>query len=138
MTKSKFLLPLDGTEKSLNSINWFKKLFSSEEAEVTLMNVLEFYYRPDITAFDDISYETSRDGSARYLDRAEKMLEGYEVNKLIIGGASADEILKEAESGRYDMIIMTKSSAKGITKFIGSVTSKVVRNSSVAVIVIPE
>jgi len=47
-------------------------------------------------------------------------------------------ILKEAKDGMYDLLIMTKSSVKGVSRIIGSTTSKVVRNSEVAVIVVPE
>jgi nucleotide-binding universal stress UspA family protein len=36
------------------------------------------------------------------------------------------------------LIIMTKSSVKGISRIIGSVTSQVVRDSEVSVVIVPE
>lgn len=64
--------------------------------------------------------------------------EGYTVTTESAAGHVADSILKEAKEGSYDLIVMTKSSVKGISRLIGSVTSKVVRDSEVAVVVIPE
>jgi nucleotide-binding universal stress UspA family protein len=72
------------------------------------------------------------------LNEAEKQLEGYTVNKLSILGSSADVILNEAKQGAFDMIVMAKSNARGLKRLIGSVTSKVVRDSEVAVIVVPQ
>jgi nucleotide-binding universal stress UspA family protein len=71
------------------------------------------------------------------LKNASKVLDGYGVNEIIIHGAVADTILKVAVDDSYDLIIMTKSSVKGFSRIFGSVTTKVVRDSEVAVIVIP-
>ena len=136
MSKLKILIPLDGSEKSMDSINWFKKSLSIGDAEVTLLNVMAphgFMEEVSPSSVQDLI-----DGSKQILDTAEKELDGYTVNKFSIWGYSADEILKEAKEGSYDMIIMTKSSVKGISRYIGSVTTKVVRDSEVAVIVVPE
>jgi len=76
--------------------------------------------------------------SKQILDNAAKELEGYTVNKLNFVGHISDLILKEAKDGNYDMIVMTKSSVKGISRVIGSVTNKVIHHSDVAVVVVPE
>ena len=83
-------------------------------------------------------FETAKQKSNQALDVAEKELEGYKVSKLSATGFIPDVILEEAKGGKYDLIIMTKSSVKGISRIIGSVTTKVVRNSEIAVIVVPE
>ncbi len=44
MEKKKVLVPLDGTDRSMHSIDWLKKLFEKEEIKVTLMNVAEIGY----------------------------------------------------------------------------------------------
>jgi nucleotide-binding universal stress UspA family protein len=41
MPKLKILVPLDGTEKSMHSLAWLKKIFGKEEVEVTLIHVVE-------------------------------------------------------------------------------------------------
>ena len=135
MPRLKVLVPLDGSEKSMHSLNWVKKFFTPEEVEVTLINVMERIYTGEVVP---LNIEYTANSSVQILDEAEKELAGYKVKKLNPWGYSSDAILKEAADGNYDMIIMTKSSVKGISRFIGSVTSKVVRNSEVAVGVVPE
>lgn len=138
MSKLKVLVPLDGSEKSMHSLDWLKKFYSNEAVEVTLLNVMEVYYTPEMPPIEDFSHETARKWSSETLDKAEKQLEGYTVGKLSVPGSSADVILGHAKEGAFDLIIMTKSSVKGLTRLIGSVTSKVVRDSEVAVVVVPQ
>jgi nucleotide-binding universal stress UspA family protein len=53
-------------------------------------------------------------------------------------GYIPDEILKKAEEGNYDVIIMAKSCKTGFLRMIGSVTSKVLKNAKIPVIVLPQ
>ena len=48
MSKMKVLIPLDGSEKSMHSIDWLKKFFSHEDVEVTLMVVTEVILTKEI------------------------------------------------------------------------------------------
>lgn len=145
MTKLKILVPLDGYEKSLHAINWLKKVYTKEEAEVTLVNVVELStYLPSMSPFEDIPsydfvelYEISKKRSSETLEEGEKQLEGYHVSKLSLFGQSADMILKTSKDGDFDMIIMTKSSVVGLFRFLGSVATKVVHDSEIPVVVIP-
>jgi nucleotide-binding universal stress UspA family protein len=137
LSKLKVLVPLDGSEKSMHSLNWLKKFFSKEDLEITLIYVTEVFYTGDLNPAKTL-LENAEFKSKQILDNAAKELEGYTVNKLNFAGHISDLILKEAKDGNYDMIVMTKSSVKGISRIIGSVTSKVVRNSEVAVIVVPD
>ena len=146
MSKLKILIPLDGSERSMHSLDWFKKNFTPKDVEVTLFHVIEAIHSEETFSIQDVKNTGLK--SKVILDKAAKELEGYNVdksstnfkiNKLNTWGYSADLILKEAKEGNYDMIIMTKSSEKGgISRIIGSVTHKVVRDSEVAVVVIPE
>jgi nucleotide-binding universal stress UspA family protein len=138
MSKLKVLVPLDGSEKSMHSLDWLKNFYSSETVEVTLLNVMEVYYNTEMPPIEDFSHETAKRWSSQSLDDAEKQLEGYTVDKLSVPGSSADVMIKQAKEGSFDLIVMTKSSLKGFTRLIGSVTSKVVRDSEVAVIVVPQ
>jgi nucleotide-binding universal stress UspA family protein len=146
MIKLKVLVPLDGSEKSLHSLNWLKKFFTKDEAEVTLLNVIEpSSYISQLSSLGESPFldfrelfESSKKRSIEALEEGEKQLEGYNVTKLSLEGQSGDVILDTAKAGGFDMIIMTKSSVMGLLRLIGSVTSKVVRDSEVAVVVIPE
>ncbi|MHC1719154.1 MAG: universal stress protein [Clostridiaceae bacterium] len=139
MTKFRILIPLDGSEKSTHSIDWLKSFYSKEDAEITLINIAQVIYTSEAEAIAVMSeLGIAKDSSNRVLDEAAKKLVGYDIEKLSVYGTIADKILKEAVDGKYDMIVMTKSSVKGVSRIIGSVTSKVVRNSPVAVVVVPE
>jgi nucleotide-binding universal stress UspA family protein len=136
MSKIKILIPLDGTEKSMHSLDWLKKFYSKEQSDVTLIYVAEVFYKGE--TIDVSSFKNFENVGLQILDEAASKLEGYNVNTINVHGHVADMILKEAKDGEYDLVIMTKSSVKGVSRIIGSVTSKVVRNSEVAVIVVPE
>ena len=137
MSKLKVLVPLDGSEKSMHSLNWLKKFFGKEELEITLINVFQMFYSGEMIPVRSL-YENVASESKQVLENAAKELEGYKVNALSATGFIPDVILKEAKDGNYDMIVMTKSSVKGISRILGSVTTKVVRDSEVSVIVVPE
>ncbi|MCB2294496.1 universal stress protein [Clostridium algoriphilum] len=142
MKKLKILVPLDGTERSMHSINWLKKFFSKDAISITLMNVVETVLtnKMIVPTPNSIPNEFGylAEESKLVLDKAIKELEGYEVEKFSILGYAGDEILKKAEKDSSDIIIMTKCSKKGLYRIIGSVTSKVVRNAKVSVVVIPD
>lgn len=136
MKKTKILVPLDTTERSTHSINWIKKYFNKNDIEITLMNVREIIVAEDLIM--PVNMWDMREESNLALDEASVELEGYTVEKFATFGYASDQILKKAEEDNYDMIIMTKSTKKGLVRMVGSVTSKVIKNAKATVIVIPE
>ena len=136
MKKIKALVPLDGTERSMHSLNWLKDFFKKDAISITLMNVMEIVITNDMVVPTEFDYLVEE--SKSFLDKAKKELEGYEVENFITFGYAGEQILKKAKKDSYDIIIMTKSNKKGLYKMVGSVTSKVVRNTHISVIVIPE
>ena len=136
MKKIKILVPLDTTEKSTHSLNWIKKYFDKNDIEITLMNVREIIVAEDLLM--PVNMWDMREESNLALDEVSLELEGYTVEKFATFGYASDQILKKAEQDNYDMIIMTKSTKKGLSRMIGSVTSKVIKNTKVPVIVLPE
>ncbi len=138
MQKIKILVPLDSTERSMDSLNWLKKVFSKDVISITIMNVIEMVITNNTVDPIQNGFDNLGEQSKLLLDKAMEKLEGYEVEKFTVWGYAGDEILKKAKENNYDIIIMTKSSKKGLYRLVGSVTSKVVRNAQVAVIVIPD
>ena len=136
MKKTKILVPLDTTERSTHSINWIKKYFNKNDIEITLMNVREIIVAEDLIM--PVNMWDMREESNLALDEASVELEGYTVEKFATFGYASDQILKKAEEDNYDMIVMTKSTKKGLVRMVGSVTSKVIKNAKATVIVIPE
>ena len=135
MSKLKVLIPLDGTETSLYSIQWFKKFFAPNMAEVTLINVIEGLNGKELCSVKEL--EISLRKSINILSQGEGSLKDYTVKKASALGISSFMILKEAKEG-YDMIIIAKSNIKGLIKFVGSVTTKVIRDSHIPVIAVSE
>lgn len=136
MKKTKILVPLDTSERSLHSLNWIKKYFDKNDIEITLMNVREIIVAEDLIIPDDLGCTEKE--SNLVLDEASMELEGYTVEKFFTVGYAPEEILKKAEEDSYDIIIMTRSTKKGLIRMIGSVTNKVIKNTKATVIVLPE
>jgi len=136
MAKLKILIPLEGTEKSMDSINWLKKSYNKDDVEVGLINVVEIVYTNDLLAVTDLNNRKVESG--KILDKAAAELDGYAVLKRTVIGPSVYEILREAESGGYNMIAMQKSTKTGLSRVLGSVPSKIIRSSPIPVVIIPE
>lgn len=130
----KILIPLDGTERSMHSIDLVKNLYKKDEIEITLL-----YIKEDVKnmIMEDDLVAAEKD-MQKMVAPAVKELAGYKLScefGLIDPGT---EIVKRAVMNSIDIIIMTKSTKKGLTRMIGSVTSYVVRNAPCIVMIVPE
>lgn len=113
----KILLPIDGSTRSLRSIKMAKQFYRPEEAEITILTVLSGERSLDPA----LKRETQEK-----LDAWAKLLEGYQVKTAICQGIPGPEIVRFAESGFYDAILMTRASRNHQHK-LGSVASYIVR-----------
>lgn len=130
----RILIPLDGTERSMHSIDLVKNLYKKDEIEITLL-----YIKEDVKnmIMEDDLVAAEKD-MQKMVAPAVKELAGYKLScefGLIDPGT---EIVKRAVMNSTDIIIMTKSTKKGLTRMIGSVTSYVVRNAPCIVMIVPE
>lgn len=136
--KKKILIPLDGTDRSLHSIDYVKQLFRKEDVTITLLNVLEIVIINDMMLSDTVVTNTQKESKA-ILEAAKAQLQGYTVDTHSTFGYAADEILRKARQDKFDVIVMTKSSKKGLARLIGSVTRKVLQESTHSLlIIVPE
>ena len=130
----KILIPLDGTERSMHSIDLVKNLYNKDEVEITLL-----YIKEDVkNMIMEEDLIVAEKDMQRMTAPAVKELMGYKLTcefGLIDPGS---EIVKRAIMNSIDIIIMTKSTKKGLTRMIGSVTSYVVRNAPCIVMIVPE
>lgn len=138
MTFKRILVPVDKSDKTLKSLEQLKGLFRKDEVQVVLLHVIDEF---NVSAVDYISpefMETVTTLSNTVLNRAAESLSGYDVEKVSTLGSPAKEIFSTVEDKNIDLIIMTKTGAGLVDKYIlGSVTSKVVKKSDVPVMVIP-
>lgn len=118
--KTKVLIPLDGSIGGEAVLLALYPLIRSRRVESTLFHVAE-----------------SAEGATRagvYLEMRRKALEsqGAAARTLVVPGRPADEILRQAAGGDFDLIAMSTHGRSGLDRILlGSVAEEVVRSSRV-------
>jgi universal stress protein A len=152
-TGMKILAPVDGSEGSLRALDKLGSLVDLSAADVTLVHVVE---TPWLHAGDDqewIGYEEEKeeeiDPQAQFEREFER--EGDEtletararlpvrtaVTTFIYRGIPSEEILSEAETGDYDLVVMGASGIMDLKhQILGSVSSKVAWNAPCSVLLV--
>lgn len=130
----KVLIPIDGTKRSLKSVELVKSLYRPADVEITLLMV-----RDDIVSAASLQMlEEAKAARKSALTGIEEALAGYSVESLVFIGNPAEEILACAAQMQSEIIIMTKSTRRGWLQRIGSVTSQVVKKAHCIVMIVPE
>lgn len=130
----KILLPIDGSSRSIKSIDLVKALYKEDQVDISIVMVREDFEQ----IRSERDYEHLKEETMPLLDKAAEKLDGYKLAKYVRAGYAGEEILKFAEAENIDIIIMTKSTRKGWTQMIGSVTTHVVKYAKCIVMIIPE
>lgn len=134
--KKKVLIPLDGSNRDLISINYLKENFNPEDTEVLLLNVGDIVYAHGIVVSHLITIE--KDNAQVMLDRAKKLLNKFDCTAEFQFGYIDKTIINYSVVDKVDIIIMTKHN-KGIRiPFMGSIVNKVVKKAKCTVIVLSE
>ncbi len=132
----KILLPIDGTQRSIDAAEFTADNFNSDDTEIVMITVREDYYAYAMTQTNS---KKVIDETMPVFEQAEKILKGFKLDKkVLIGSKAGEEIVFFAKENDIDIIVMTKSTKKGIKNFIGSVASYVVRHSGCTIYSIPE
>ena len=120
----KVLLPIDLSDRSLQSIDRFKRDYTPEEAEVTLLTVVDtaMHFKTDA------EYDRYREKRMIELDEIFTNLEGYMASKVILRGNPAGKIVDYAETNKFDVMIITRAKRGALGK-MGSVASQIVRQA---------
>lgn len=135
----KILLPVDGSVYSTRAARYLVKHWPAD-ATVTLLNV-------DAPLRESIAGRLDTDSVARFhldngiaaLKPARRVLAkaGHLFDERLLVGDPGTEILRLAQRGRYDLVVMG-SHGRGVLKslFLGSVVVKVLSGSRVPVLVV--
>lgn len=134
--KRKVLVPIDGTERSKHSLEFIKSIFPSDKVELIIMNVKELVFINGMIISDELT--AAKEMGDRILNEALKEVPEYKSETYFTFGYPGDEIVKKAKEDDIDVIVMTKSTRKGLTRMIGSVTINVVKHAKCSVIIVPE
>ena len=86
----------------------------------------------------DLIFENYDLKNANDANEALKEVPEYKSETYFTFGYPGDEIVKKAKEDDIDIIVMTKSTRKGLTRMIGSVTINVVKHAKCSVMIVPE
>ena len=122
----KVLLPIDGSKRSIRTVEMVKQIFSPTECEITIVKVVGAQLYANTMEEIKHNAETARP----HLEAVAKMLPGYQIEtQILLGSTPGVEIVEYAKETDMDMIVMTRSS-RGPLRKLGSVATYIVRHAS--------
>jgi nucleotide-binding universal stress UspA family protein len=129
----RLLVPIDGSERSITSVEAIKSIFQPNQVKITLLTV-----REDFDSTSALILEGMKKETMPILDKVADQLSDYEVEKTVEIGIAGSVILRYAMHHKIDMIVITKHTHKALSVFLGSVAVHVVKYAHCPVIVLPE
>jgi nucleotide-binding universal stress UspA family protein len=140
----KILVPLDGSEFGECSLGQVEELATSGQAlEVTLISVIEQVLGKNEMKAElgqewmDNAGKTIKTATESYLSKVAEKLgkKGLNVKTIAMQGNASEKILDYAANNKIDLIVISTHGQSGIVRWaIGSVADKVVRHSSIPVL----
>ena len=118
------LLPIDGSDRSRRTIRMLKTLYRPGEVKVILATVVAREERLE----SDYIRKRWKDSSDEIFGAVLPQLEGWDVETVLLEGSPGAEIVRYAQEGNIDQIIMTRSS-RGPLRKLGSVAAYIVRRA---------
>lgn len=140
--KKKILVAVDGSDNSKRALSEAKRYAKMADAELTIITVLDHplaLYYPQVKATKTDEKEIRKKAGEVILKEAVNFFDDFdgEVHTSLRNGYPASEILEEAESGNFDLIIMGSRGLSGFSRtFLGSVSNKVLNYSRSDVLII--
>jgi nucleotide-binding universal stress UspA family protein len=135
MNKKKVLVPIDGTERSMHSLEFVKEIFPKDSVEILIMHVKELVLINEMIVADEIKF--AQELGEEILEAAKEKMKDYKTETYFTFGYPGDEIIKKANEENVGIIVMTKSTKRGLTRMIGSVTTNVVKRAKCIVMIVP-
>jgi len=130
------LMPIDGSDDCKKTLQVLKKMYDPATTQVTLMyvNTTLLYAGADLS---EDKIRRSKLKSQGMLDDAAEFIAEFKPTEFYTVGYACEQILKKSKDN-FDLIIMSKRGQSALNRILlGSVTSKVVQNSTVSVLVVP-
>ncbi|MDP3181310.1 MAG: universal stress protein [Desulfobaccales bacterium] len=134
----KVLVPTDGSEQSMKAVQRALELAEKQGAQITLMAVA--YFTGD---FDEMPLNIREKLEAEARDNLKKAKAVFDQKNVKVdtvleaGLVPANNILRQAEEGKFDRVIMGSTGASGLAKVLmGSTAAKVVAHAPCEVTVV--
>lgn len=103
----KILLPVDGSKRSIRTVEMVKQLCDPADSDITVVKVVSAQLY--INSMDEIKHNAEK--AQPELTAVADMLPGYQVKtQVLLGSAPGVEIVEYAKESGTEMIIMTRSS----------------------------
>lgn len=152
----RILACVDGSRAAERALNSLITYFNTEAADITLMHVVETPWvnlglEHDWLTESDASREEYRSElqieremqieAEEVLESAQEMLtrHGFSVTTVVEEGNPATEILGQADTGEYDLILIGATGASDVKhEMLGSVSTKVAAQSPCSVIIVKD
>jgi nucleotide-binding universal stress UspA family protein len=137
----KILVPVDGSETATKALKYAAALAKQTGAMITLLSVIDRRFHvvqripapasaiPLTEPMEDYLRQTAKE----FTDAAEKICGGRGVRskKVVRSGHPTEEILKEAEKSKVDLIIMGSHGKSALeAAFLGSITFGVIHRDT--------
>lgn len=131
----KIILPLEDTARSLLALQYVKKNYSPEEAELNLVMVDEAH---DSLTVRTEEMEKLMGSLSQKLDLIRASIAEYTSTGSTYLGKAGPRIVKAAREYGADLIVMTKSSQADKLSMVGRTTEYVLNNAPCSVLVVCE
>ncbi len=142
MLISKILVPIDGSENSIRSLNHGLFLSSNLKLKITILFVIEvppFVYIQSQKVVNSVMASLEKEAKDT-LEEGRNQAKKYDVEPEILfleGSNIASIIIEHAEKNNFDLIVMgSKGKGKLKTSLLGSVSNKVIHHSKTHIYIV--
>jgi len=132
-------VPVDGSDHALKALNYALEMAEKYDAKVEIMTVVnEVKMAPDwAREYSEKLREQGEEILTSIFSKAVKQKPDLDISKCLAEGYASEEILKCAERGHHDLIVMG-SRGMGLMRglVLGSVSSRVVNQAKIPVLIV--
>jgi nucleotide-binding universal stress UspA family protein len=135
------LVPTDGSETAERALDTAANLARTHDSALHVVSVVDLAAHPDASMADTgPAYEALEEAGQRSLDRAVDRMEEAGVGTVeasLLSGEPASSIVASADERDVDLVVMGTHGRSGIGRLLlGSVTERVLRETTVPVLVV--
>jgi nucleotide-binding universal stress UspA family protein len=147
----KILIPVDGSDAAYLALDKFQILVDLSASEVTLLHVVETPWirlvdeQEWFAAEEEPDHEPQSEVELEFAKEAENLTERARarlpartaVTTMVFNGIPAEDILTEANSGAYNLIVLAATGGRDLKhRILGSVSSKVAWNAPCSILLV--
>jgi nucleotide-binding universal stress UspA family protein len=136
----KVLFPTDGSDASIHAIK--KTLpFLRHDYQIDIINVIDWGFFPTYVTFpveEEVAFPDQQNAAQKIVETTKNIIEdyGYKVTKADFAYGKPEKIILDLiENENYDLTAMGSHGKKGISKWLGSLSRKIVTRSPIPTLI---